>query len=275
MKTKLRNHNTFRLFIVALMLLTLGVTTFKVEAQKNVLLGVLPTVDVVTFRGDIPYVSDGISFDTITDKNDYQNIKRWVANVNPPINIDFTFPSDTLYSSDIYTGWYEGYDAGSANGGAVSDFSLQTFDGFDWVNVPGASIKGNTNLLVHFVFTAPIFTDHIRLNITKGDAASVYTRVSEVMIWDAPQLTALKSTNADKLFTTYPNPVSDVLNINLLNPKKDTFVDLLNISGQVISTHSTKGSNSISIDMSHLSGGVYFCRYNNGLQLTTLKVVKE
>ena len=276
MKKNQQNTIELKIILTGLILFTFAMTTIKVSAQKNVLLGVLPTVDVATFRGDIPYITDGITFDTITDKNDYQNIKRWVANVKPPINIDFSFPATTVYSADIYTGWYEGYLAGAANGGPVVDFSLQTFDGFGWLNVPGASIIGNTALHVHFNFTSPLYTDQIRLNITKGDDSTpgvVYTRMDEVMIWDA--VTALKTTNVDNMMTTYPNPVRNTLNLKLSNPKPGTIIEILNTTGKVIANQFVDGSKNISIDMSSVSSGVYICRYNNGSELGTTKVVKE
>ena len=265
----------FRIMLFSLLFFVGGLSNQQLNAQNNVLKGVLPTVDVPTFRGDIIYVTDEITFDTITDKNDYQNIKRWVGNVNPPINIDFSFPTTTVYSADIYTGWYEGYLAGAANGGPCINFALQTFDGFDWTNIPGASITGNTALHVHFNFNLPVATDQIRLNITRGDdsGSPIYSRVNEVMVWNAP--TALKSTKADNIISFYPNPVKDVLNVNLSKSIQGTVVEILNLTGQVLKTHSVDGNKFIKIDMSNLSKGVYICRYNNGLEISTLKFVKD
>jgi hypothetical protein len=275
MKKNLMYTIQFRIMLFSFLLLVGGLSIQQVNAQNNVLKGVLPTVDVPTFRGDIIYVTDEITFDTITDKNDYQNIKRWVGNVKPPINIDFSFPTTTVYSADIYTGWYEGYLAGAANGGPCKDFSLQTFDGFDWTSIPGASISGNTALHVHFNFSAPVATDQIRLNITRGDdsGTTIYSRVSEVMVWNAP--TAIKTAKADNIISFYPNPVKDLLSINLANSISGTVVEILNLTGQVLKKQFVDGNKLVKIDLSNLSKGVYICRYNNGSDISSVKFAKD
>lgn len=78
---------------------------------------------------------------------------------------------------------------------------------------------------------------------------------------------------------TYPNPVSDILTINLSNNKdKAGNLQLVNMLGQEVISKSvtlTEGENIIEWDLSQLSTGVYTLIFSSDTQRITQKVVKE
>jgi len=65
----------------------------------------------------------------------------------------------------------------------------------------------------------------------------------------------------------YPNPVNDLLNIEL---KANTSIQLLNVLGEVIQTQNIQQGIS-SINVSNLNSGIYFIRTENGVDLKFVK----
>ena len=74
---------------------------------------------------------------------------------------------------------------------------------------------------------------------------------------------------------TYPNPVTDVLNIDLKGVIGEGSISILTLEGKVMQTHKTTMSSIVSIDISHLSQGIYLCRYSNTLEIKTVKIIKQ
>ncbi len=75
-------------------------------------------------------------------------------------------------------------------------------------------------------------------------------------------------------FNVYPNPVNNILNIELKNAKGG-YVEILNITGQTIKTTKIDNTNNVIIEVSDLSKGVYLCRYNNEEKTKTIKFIKN
>ena len=74
---------------------------------------------------------------------------------------------------------------------------------------------------------------------------------------------------------TYPNPVADVLNIELTGSADDGIVSILTMEGDVILSQNTKGNNLITINLSHVSKGIYLCRYTSTKEIKTVKIIKQ
>ena len=73
--------------------------------------------------------------------------------------------------------------------------------------------------------------------------------------------------------TTYPNPVSDVLNITAATAIRR--VDVYGITGTQVASHSGNDSQSMQIDMSHLAAGAYFVRIATENGTETVKIMKN
>lgn len=85
----------------------------------------------------------------------------------------------------------------------------------------------------------------------------------------------------DKILIS-PNPVTEILNVSILNPTNNIYkIDLLNLLGEIldnitISIESKLESN-ISFNMNKYNNGIYFLRLknNNGVILSTEKLIKN
>ena len=196
-------------------------TSENAAAQKNVVAGLLPTISVDSLANKTNssriYITDGVDYDSLPERVVGLIPYRWisVAPVALPVTVDFTFPTATLTGADVCSGWYE-YVGSPGNGSEFTDLSMQTFDGFGWNDLPAVTTKFYGGLATHFNFTTPITSNHIRLNI-KGLASTADGRVKidEIKVWSGT--TGLISTKSNETLSTYPNPVKDMLHVNLDN----------------------------------------------------------
>lgn len=91
-----------------------------------------------------------------------------------------------------------------------------------------------------------------------------------ISVFPCTGIDELKTEN-DKL-RIYPNPVSEVLNIEFINSKELEHLVIYDIHGKVMVNEKLKLKNSITqIDISKLKSGIYFSRIGN----VTRKFVKE
>ena len=86
------------------------------------------------------------------------------------------------------------------------------------------------------------------------------------------------STNIDyptnQLFT-YPNPVTDVLYIDLSNEEGKGILNILTLEGKILQTQRIIGNNLITISLSNYPKGMYLCQYLNSTTIKTVKIVKQ
>ena len=74
---------------------------------------------------------------------------------------------------------------------------------------------------------------------------------------------------------TYPNPVVDMLNIDLTGITGEGTISILTLEGKVIQTQNTNGNSLITLNLSHLSQGIYLCRFSNAVEIKTVKIIKQ
>lgn len=80
----------------------------------------------------------------------------------------------------------------------------------------------------------------------------------------------------DLSLTAYPNPVSHILTIQLEDADNTkSSVEILTISGRILSTHDVTGMQTTRLDLSHLTKGIYLCRYRNSSTMKTVKIIKN
>lgn len=86
------------------------------------------------------------------------------------------------------------------------------------------------------------------------------------------------STNIDyptnQVFT-YPNPVTDVLYIDLSNEEGKGILNILTLEGKILQTQRIIGNNLITISLSNYPKGMYLCQYLNSTTIKTVKIVKQ
>lgn len=85
-------------------------------------------------------------------------------------------------------------------------------------------------------------------------------------------LVGIDEINKKVIVDVYPNPASEILNIELQETGKIYEVELTNINGQVIYQSEIRNPKSV-IDISQLTNGIYLLMLQNSEQRTTFKIV--
>ena len=74
---------------------------------------------------------------------------------------------------------------------------------------------------------------------------------------------------------TYPNPITDVLNVDLTGVTGEGTISILTLEGKVIQTQNINGSSLVTLNLNHLSQGIYLCRYSTAAEIKTIKIIKK
>ena len=101
-------------------------------------------------------------------------------------------------SAHVYSGFM---DANRVSGQPLSDFKLQSWDAtnFTWVDIPGATIVGNTQAALEIPFTEPVTTSNVRLIITNVASPA---RLQELLLF--PPNTSASALGREVLNTPPP-----------------------------------------------------------------------
>ena len=79
-----------------------------------------------------------------------------------------------------------------------------------------------------------------------------------------------------KMLKVYPNPVGDILNINLTGMSEtEGTLSILNFEGKTLVTRKVSNEGVLSLDISHFPTGIYLCRYSNATEIKTVKIIKQ
>ena len=112
------------------------------------------------------------------------------------------------------------------------------------------------------------------------ESASIYTNPTPQLGYGIPNYnTALSTTlgiqsSEKEKVLLYPNPVNDVLNISTSNFTTESTIVIYSALGQkVLVTKATSAT--VSIPISELSSGIYFCKINSGTFVTTKTFIKQ
>lgn len=121
----------------------------------------------------------GYTSDLAVDGEWYDTRSRWLASEDPPywleIDLENVFE---LRGAGVWTGHNPG-----VNTHVVTEFQLQYFDEGEWIDIPGAAVKGNASEYVEFVFPDAIDSDRVRFYTERADWAYGVVRVREILIY--------------------------------------------------------------------------------------------
>jgi hypothetical protein len=143
-------------------------------------------------------------------------------------------------------------------------------DGINFVSIGRVNANGNSATRQYYSFTdvqpSP-GTNFYRLKMADNDAAFTLSRII-----------AVKNENSIRL-QVFPNPVSDVLQVQLPSLKKETVtISITDAAGKSVYTRSTQlseGNNASSIPVQHLSKGTYFLIVTNKEERQSIKFIKQ
>jgi len=79
-----------------------------------------------------------------------------------------------------------------------------------------------------------------------------------------------------QMLIVYPNLVDDKVNIDLtgMNEAEGT-LSIFNFEGKTLLSRQVNNEGVLSLDISHLSAGIYFCRYSTDSDVKTVKIIKQ
>ena len=132
----------------------------------------------------------------------------------------------------------------------------------------------NTGEIVNFNYL-PV-SGHVRFafwatNGTLNDNTPTTFYVDDFELYDS----ALSSNDFNQIdLIYYPNPVTDVLNVNSATGSLLTKIEVCNVSGQLLMTELPNTAD-FGLNMSELSTGVYFVTVQSEEGVKRLKVVKK
>jgi hypothetical protein len=73
----------------------------------------------------------------------------------------------------------------------------------------------------------------------------------------------------------YPNPVTDVLNVDLTGLASGGTISILTLEGKLLQEQKTEGENTVTLNLSQLPQGIYLCRYVSRTVIKTVKIIKQ
>jgi len=83
------------------------------------------------------------------------------------------------------------------------------------------------------------------------------------------------NSNSKICLQTFPNPVTDMLHIDLTNNDAAGTISILSPEGKVLISQATSGKDLVTLQLQHLPKGIYLCRYANQMENITAKIVKQ
>ena len=84
----------------------------------------------------------------------------------------------------------------------------------------------------------------------------------------------LSNPNSGPVF--FPNPVKDILNIDLTGITVEGVISILSINGKLMHTqHTIANSGLVTLNLSQLPKGIYLCRYLSTTEVKRIKIIKQ
>lgn len=163
------------------------------------------------------------------------------------------------------------YNRTDSNEDRLSNFTVEVLDENDQIvftqtitNTPNPSVTINTG---------DVIGNHVRI---LQNSASTALALAEVEVYGHTSsgiITELQERQDQNLFTIYPNPVHNILSIELGSTEKAAY-QVLNTAGQIISSGNLF-TNSSAIDLSELTSGIYTVKISNAVNTQMKKFIKK
>lgn len=274
--------------------LVVSITDFPAETTVNLIIvvgGGLPEQSGQgTYTVTLEYGSESMTFENVTDT-------LAVSNIQPPSTMFYVAVTATdangcsiTQNQRIYTittdvawlnftgevlpeGNYLKWATASETNNAYFDVQ-RSLNGTNFVKVGRIAGAGNSSTVKNYNFTdklAPVGLAYYRLAQTDFDGSVTYSSLIT--------LTRKEASTDFGISEIVPVPASHSVNIGFVTPQSGTVVlSLYDVTGKLIATQSIDahvGLNNTNLDISRLAAGVYFASLNNGLAVTTGRIVKE
>jgi hypothetical protein len=190
-----------------------------------------------------------------------------------------TIPFNTNITGQIETGGdVDHYRFSITTGGTITlslttlpaNYNLRLVNSAGTVLVTSAN-SGTTNETINYTAAPGTYFARVYASSTTFNASSCYTL--RVQLGTATR--EVTNANPSAVVRIYPNPVKDILNINLNGYEGMTDIGIYSVSGNLIQARKTNSS-TIDLDLKELSGGIYLIKISNPQKQTVIrKLVKQ
>ena len=119
------------------------------------------------------------------------------------------------------------------------------------------------------------------LTVIKKDANFSVFLLNDIGFINFGEFTAIEeiSIPSTTIFTLFPNPVSDQLNIKFNSEtNENTIIQIMDLQGRILYQQNQKcisGVNLIDIQLLNLSKGIYFCKIQKATTIENIKFIKN
>jgi len=112
--------------------------------------------------------------------------------------------------------------------------------------------------------------------INNDDDIYSFNSLQYLTFSDTTSVAIEKEIITDNGLIVYPNPVKDVLNIDISGTDGTPgTISILSLEGKVVKTQIIEGDGVISVDISHLTHGFYFCYFLGREVRKPVKFIKQ
>ena len=195
------------------------------------------------------------------------SFSKWtLSNDNNPLAVQFIVFNANCRGDKVLLTWKTAQEQNS------SHFNIErSSDGINWTVIGNLPAAGNST-----VERSYSFSDNSSLE--RG-----FYRIAEIGIDGRTYYTGvlLFSCSSADIFKVWPNPVRDILSINIVaNSESTAMIKIFDSKGSLVKIQSTtvlQGSNQLSVGMQSLSSGVYSLSvyWNNGQSKKNIQILKQ
>ena len=201
----------------------------------------------------------------------------FAASTAPPVNNDWLIsPQITLgstgnvlsfwakacdgtYSAEKFSVWVSTTGTAPANFTKISTGTYITTPGINWIQYT-YNLAATYNNLPIYVGIKCVSDDQFGFAVDDFKVTTTGLKIDEFFT---------------KNFSIHPNPVNDVFSLTAKNGVSLENVQVIDINGRVVNETNVSDSDSVQINVSDLTAGVYFVKVQSDLGVGTSKIIKK
>jgi hypothetical protein len=228
---------------------------------------------LVLFKSDdaINWSAQGFTSSDATanfvEKTGIGSFSRWtLSSINSPLPVGFILFNAKCEGNKVLIAWKTAQEQNS------SHFNIEkSSDAIHWAVIGNLPAAGNSSIERNYSFTdnAPLQNGYYRIAEYDLDGRVQYTSILQ------------SSCNATDVFSTWPNPVRDIVFINIVTGRESqAVIKIFDSKGALVKLQKAtvlQGSNQLSVDIKSLANGVYSLsvEWNNGQMKKAVHVLKQ
>ncbi|MBX7224535.1 MAG: fibronectin type III domain-containing protein, partial [Chitinophagales bacterium] len=265
--------------------ITLGSTTATsfiitgLQENKDYNYRVRPTLVAGVFPGcSIPWATGAFHTPYVCNDNNEPN-----NTIGESKLLSDEFPLEGNFSSTNDEDWFFLYNSlyGTFGDDYLDiDITIQDYAGtvnLELYNPDGNVVSSSINSLHYSVSIPNGSTSGYKVK-AKGNYPNFCYRIKSACVWHNYQRISMPTSDPEKTLqlTVFPNPSNGIINIKSnANVDEEILIEISDLSGKIVFTEKYSPSSEKSeksLDLSNLTNGLYFVRFNNGVSSQTTKI---